>query len=591
MNRASHLWLLSTAFLLASCTPSGGLSGFSPVTHELSDRVADRFSGQRAFDTVAFMDQFVRWPGNRGFDASIHHIAAELGSAGFVLEDGSGTEGPLIYRIERYPMDTPAWEPLAASVQIVGGDEILNFETNRNMLARMSHSTPDGGVTAGLVDVGSRDDVPCTEVDGRIVLGNQSAGRLARRFAECDVVGTLGYSLPDYLLPEKNRHSIQFGSVSYSEQPGWAVSLSFDAQQRIRTALDAGSVSVRVETDVRWTPDADELTVVAEVRGQRAPEERFVFSAHVQEPGANDNASGVGAQLEMARVAAQMVQENEVEADRTITFLWGLEIRSTARYIEQDSVRADGIKWGLSLDMVGENTAITGGTFLIEKMPDPSAIWTRGDDKHSEWGGRPLTLEDMMPHYLNDYVLNRARETAQSTDWLVGSNPFEGGSDHVPFLRADIPGVLFWHFTDQFYHTDQDRIDKVSADELSNVGRTALVAALGLVTATDETASGILAEVRKAGLDRIDVEARLSLTEAASGKSAEIQRQIIEAWDNWYVDALTSLQDLEPLASIPADQMEEAIAELAAARDEAETAIQERFNRAIGEAAAARQDD
>ena len=34
----------------------------------------------------------------------------------------------------------------------------------------------------------------------------------------------------------------------------------------------------------------------------------------------------------------------------------------------------------------------TGGTFLIEKMPDPSAIWTRGNDKHTEWGGRKLKL-------------------------------------------------------------------------------------------------------------------------------------------------------------------------------------------------------
>jgi hypothetical protein len=587
MYRVIPRWLPAAAILLSACAPAAPQTGLSTVTHELADRVADRFSGQRAFDTVAFMDQFVRWPGNRGFDASIEHIAVELEAAGCALEDGSGPEGSLTYRIETYPMDTPAWEPVAASVQIVGGDEVLNFETNRNMLARMSHSTPEGGVTAGLVDVGNREEVECAEVDGRIVLANANAGRLARRFGACDVVGVLGYSLPEYLQPEKNRESIQFSSISYAEAPRWAVSLSFDARERLRNALDAGPVSVRVETEVLWTPDADELTVVAEVRGKRAPEERFVFSAHVQEPGANDNASGVGAQLEMARVAAQMVQAGEFEADRTITFLWGLEIRSTARYIEQDSVRAEGIKWGLSLDMVGEDTAITGGTFLIEKMPDPSAIWTRGDDKHSEWGGRPLTLEDMMPHYLNDYVLNRARETAATTDWLVGTNPYEGGSDHVPFLRADIPGVLFWHFTDQFYHTDRDRIDKVSADELSNVGRTALVSALGLVSATDETASGLLSELRAAALDRIDVETRLSRSVVASGQSADIQKQIIDAWSDWYTHAMTSLADLEPIASIPPEDMESAKNDLGLARDASVEAIQERFEKALREAESA----
>ena len=30
-----------------------------------------------------------------------------------------------------------------------------------------------------------------------------------------------------------------------------------------------------------------------------------------------------------------------------------------------------------SLDMTGEDTAKTGGTFLIEKQADPSAVWDR----------------------------------------------------------------------------------------------------------------------------------------------------------------------------------------------------------------------
>ena len=68
----------------------------------------------------------------------------------------------------------------------------------------------------------------------------------------------------------------------------------------------------------------------------------------------------------------------------------------------------------MSLDMVGENTEKTGGTFLIEKMPDPSAIWTRGTESHTEWGGRPLEKKDMVPHYFNDFVLNRALEQAST---------------------------------------------------------------------------------------------------------------------------------------------------------------------------------
>ena len=104
-------------------------------------------------------------------------------------------------------------------------------------------------------------------------------------------------------------------------------------------------------------------------------------------------------------------------------------------------------------------------------MPDPSAIWTRGKDKHSEWGGRALKEKDMTPHYLNDFIINTFKEQGEFANWKVETNPFEGGSDHTPFLKADIPGLLLWHFTDQFYHTDNDRIDKVSQKTLKNVGK------------------------------------------------------------------------------------------------------------------------
>ena len=99
--------------------------------------------------------------------------------------------------------------------------------------------------------------------------------------------------------------------------------------------------------------------------------------------------------------------------------LFGLEIAQTRNFLADDSVRTRGVRWGLSLDMTGEDTKKTGGTFLIEKMPDPSAIWTRGDDHHTEWGGSPLTKARLVPHYFNDYLLARCLDQAAATGWVV----------------------------------------------------------------------------------------------------------------------------------------------------------------------------
>ncbi|MBX7120119.1 MAG: M28 family peptidase [Gemmatimonadaceae bacterium] len=542
---------LASVPLAAAAQPAAAGSPTAPL-HAL---VAPRFSGDSAFRTVAFLDQFVRWPGNRGFDASIAHLVERLEAAGYVREDRAPAGTRLTYRVERYPMAAPAWEPVDAELAIVGEAEpLLRFATNRNMLATNSFATPAGGITAELVDVGrgTPSEVAQARVRGKLVLVQGGAGRaFTEAVTRGGALGVIGYALPEYLRPSVHQQSIQFGSVPRdTAAKAFGIQLSYAAHERLRAAMAraraAGTpLRVHVAADVRWTPDAVEQAVVAEVRGAGAPDERFVLSAHVQEPGANDNASGVGAQVEMARVAAQLVRDGRVAPARTITFLWGLEIRSTDRYITQDTARARGIRWGLSLDMVGEDTQKTGGTFLIEKMPDPSAIWTRGDDHHTAWGGSPLTKADLTPHYFNDVVLGRALEQAATNGWVVRTNPFEGGSDHTPFLKAKKPGLLLWHFTDEFYHTDGDRLDKVSPDELRNVGITALVTALALSSADGATTRGLIAEVTGAAERRLAAEAALSRAAIAAGGPRATEEDLLETWTAWYVAALGAFTEVE----------------------------------------------
>jgi hypothetical protein len=320
--------------------------------------------------------------------------------------------------------------------------------------------------------------------------------------------------------------------------------ISRDAESRLRAALAKGPVQLRVKTKTKMYP-SDELTLVAEVRGTQAPTERFVMSAHVQEPGANDNASGVGDLSEMARVFASLVKSKAVVPKRTITMIYGLEIAQTRNFLADDSVRARGVRWGLSLDMTGEDTKKTGGTFLIEKMPDPSAVWTRGEEKHSEWGGDVLAKDRIVPHYFNDYLLARCLDQAAKTGWVVKTNPFEGGSDHTPFLTAKKPGVLFWHFTDEFYHTDGDRIDKVSKDELTNVGLASLVSALTLTSADGATARALVAEFERAGIARLDTELKLSRAAIAGGGPRSTEEEILKTWTDYYVASLRTMSDIE----------------------------------------------
>ena len=539
--------VLSGCSRLDSAAPSQDARPGHPTLAAYQELVRDRFDGDRARDLVAFMDAYVRLPGNTGFDASIYRVVEELEAAGYV-EESQAADAILTYRVERRPLRRPTWDPVAASLQIVGEAEpLLTLGTNLNLLAINSFSTPAGGLEAEVVDVGAGEaaDFAGKDVEGKIVFGERRVGRLFAAAMEHGAVGVIAYSIPALNRPDENRDVIAYASVPLDpDAASWGLQLTTDARDHLREALAAGPVRVRVEAEARIY-ESEELTLVADVRGASQPDERFVLSAHAQEAGANDNASGMAALSELARVFAAGVQSGDLAPERTITMLWGDEISSTARYLDEDESRAQGVLWGMSLDMVGEDTEKTGGTFLIEKMPDPSAVWTRGEDQHTEWGGRPLSVDDLTPHYFNDVVINRCLDQGADNGWVVRTNPYEGGSDHVPFLRADIPGLLLWHFTDVFYHTDGDRVENVSATTLKNVGVCAAVTVLALTGADASLATYLVGEVETAAIERLATEEALSREVLARGGDAVEEQRVLATWASWYDEALAAMTDIQ----------------------------------------------
>ncbi|MFC3974606.1 M28 family peptidase [Maribacter confluentis] len=525
--------------------------------------VRQHFTGKTAFATTDYVEDYWRVVGNTGFNNTIYLLADSLQAAGYVLEENAEEGDRLTYRIERRPMDHQTWEPISASLHIVGEDTpLLQSDTNRNMTYLHSASTPKEGISAEVVWIKSMHDLASVSLKNKVVFAEMNGRQLYKTAIKKGALGMLTYDNPSYLQPEKNTTSIQFRSLpSQSDPDFWGIALSYEAKEKLVAKLTKGTAKVVAHIQTKKYP-SEELTIVADIKGSTLPNERLVYSAHIQEPGANDNATGVGAQLEMAMIAAKLVSEGKIELQRTMTFLWGDEIISTRRYIEENPDRAKGIKWGISLDMVGENTTVTGGTFLIEKMPDPSAIWTRGNDKHSEWGGEVLSMEEMRPHYLNDFIITTFKEQGKFANWVVETNPFEGGSDHKPFLNANIPGLLLWHFTDQFYHTDNDRIDKVSQKTLKNVGTAALVSGLKLVNAESGFALEQIATLEKKALLRLQNEYDLSVSAIEKGGNPAEQLSILTAWKDWYLAALLSTQNVLSNTSLTKKQLNGAKAKI-----------------------------
>jgi aminopeptidase YwaD len=177
-------------------------------------------------------------------------------------------------------------------------------------------------------------------------------------------------------------------------------------------------------------------------------------------------------------------------------------------------------------------------------MPDPSAIWTRGKEKHTEWGGSELKESQMFPHYFNDLLLNRCYQQGKGNGWVVNTNPFEGGSDHTPFLEAKIPGLLMWHFTDVFYHTDADRLAMVSAEEMKNVGISGLATAYALTAADEQMTLYLIAEITHNAVERLTTEFDLSKKEIQNKSSPAKEQHILKVWTDWYIEAIEKMTEI-----------------------------------------------
>lgn len=541
--------------ILLLLLPGKGISQQDKALSEISSYIRKTFNEKNAFASVAFVEQRWRLAGNKGFDESIFYVESVLKEAGYIHESMATGNDRLTYRIEKRALKRPSWEPVDAVVEIIGESEpLLTFKTNRNMLAINSGNTPVGGLEAELVYAAktSKEELDKLDLKGKILFAEQSTGQVHRMGVQRGAIGALGYSIPVYTQPQKYVNSIQFSGITYTDSltQTFGILLSTAAKDRLKAALAKGPVRLRIKT-VATFRSADELTLIANIKGSSTPDERFVFSAHVQEPGANDNASGVGTLAEMARTAAEGIKTKKLDPKRSISFLWGDEIISTRRYVTENKERAKGILWGMSLDMVGEDVQKTGGTFLIEKMPDPSAVWTRGEEKHTEWGGGTMKEASIVPHYFNDFILNRCLDQARTNGWVVKTNPFEGGSDHTPFLEAKIPGVLLWHFTDVFYHTDGDRLENVSAWEMKNVGVSALTAALILCSGNEKTALFLVEECKQSAFNRLATEATLSKEVINKGGSKETESHILDTWGSYYLGALGKMYNLLPGSASP----------------------------------------
>ncbi len=119
-------------------------------------------------------------------------------------------------------------------------------------------------------------------------------------------------------------------------------------------------VKAKVDTEIGTAPGRTGF-VEAVIRGTEPNREQIVLTAHLQEEqgSANDDGSGCGNLLELARVFTKLIKEGKIKRPRRdLRFWWTDEIYSEYRYFGDHPEETKKILANIHQDMTGANQAM-----------------------------------------------------------------------------------------------------------------------------------------------------------------------------------------------------------------------------------------
>ncbi len=471
-------------------------SAEEPLASEnLIQALTQEVSGERAFNYTVLISHYDRIQACQGWHDAAEMVKRELEEIGYedISLEGWPSNGSRYYYTYRTPI---GWSAKEAELWMISPrkERLCSYGEIPLTLVKHSHSTD---CEAELVDVGTGvgdSAYAGKDVRGKVVLATAYTGSVMREAVlKRGALGVVTWYPPEVRpgYPNMIRYTAIWPTWEEKDLIGFGFNVSKQQGWMLKKALEEGKkVVLKAKVDAEYF-DGKIETLTAAFPGSVEPDREVLIIGHLchPTPSANDNASGSGAMLEMARALKAMVSRGLIDPPRrTIRFLWVPEFNGTVPYIKAHLERTRNTLAAINCDMIGEDLHLTGGTFNITRTPDS------------------------MPSYLDDVVVNFTRLVERLNLRSVNGShhpfayrirPFSGGSDHYIFNDGalKVPSVMFGH-GDIFHHTSLDTPDKVDSSELRRVSFIALGASYYMASASDGEAIEMASLVARQGLSR-----------------------------------------------------------------------------------------
>jgi len=499
----------------------GGLSARTGLLlrDDVTVALIQNSSGDLARDTVARLMMWDRSQVTGGYARAAEWIAEQAKAIG--LREVTIERFPSDGTVEYFGSGTEAFWKVAKGELWITAPLDMRVTSYAEMPMSLARNSTTANVEADLVDVGEGTadrDYPA-DVKGKIVLASGVPSTVfARAVMQKGAAGVVtSWSVPPFdfqnRLPGDFPGQVGWGGVPPAKSAAghFAFLVSGRRAQELKNLLRQGPVRLRAIVEAELQPGS--LDVVSGViPGAKYPDEEVVITAHLDhyKPGANDNASGSAAILEMARTLRQLIDAGRLPAPaRAIRFMWVPEYNGTRAWFSTHL--ADSVKRvaELNFDMVGENVKTTNAVCSAFYLPDSTPSFLNALIE---------SLADFINRHNDDRYPRRPELQAAS---LTGSRdraqirmaPYATGTDHELFNNAGIPGTTLGNFPDDSYHSSTDSIEQVDATQLHRAVVFGLLGATTLGFADDAQAADL------AWLSVLYGRQRLAASEAAAVRS------------------------------------------------------------------------
>ena len=503
-TRTSHLEPLVFVLLsLLAPTLLADSLPFLPEKHLAA--IASEISGESAKRNLEGFSRHHRMRGSRGFHAASEQIVGMLKQYGLADAhiESLPADGKIFYGTQR---SRPAWNAEFAELW-EGETRLASWEAAPITLAQDSASAD---VTAELVDVGagtSEKDYEGKNVAGRIVLAAAQPGPVAAMaVAKFGAAGIVSYAQNQRTAWwGEDENLVRWGHLdTFAPVKTFGFMVSLKTARALQKRLGAGE-TIRLHAVVKagQEPGAYEIAT-ATIPGADLRDQEIVFSCHLDHPrpGANDNASGCAAILEVARTLSKLIAEKRLDPPRrTIRFVWPAEVEGTLALLNGRPEIARRIKAAIHLDMVGGAPAATKAIFHVTRGPasQPSFIYdiaqSIGEFVNEQTDAYASTGSAKYPLVAPE----GGKEALQAS--MV---PLSLGSDHEVYADSTfgIPAIYLNDWPDRYIHTNFDVAANIDPTKLARAGFIAAASGYVLSRLDAGNATAITDVVRGHALER-----------------------------------------------------------------------------------------